>query len=154
MYSHMNDYAPRSPFPDMSISLLELVFFRSWQAPGIVRVIYYYALFLGFFSLVYNLVMWTLAAGAGGFFAGLIIGILSMLFMWLSARVFCELVLSVFQIRDYTVLNAGGSHGSSAISGNAISGNAISSSSNNNNTNTGSYQNAKVPPGGEAYSEL
>jgi len=147
MYHHV-DFAPRSPFPDLSLSLMEMIFFRSWQAAGIVRICYYYALFLGFFSFVYNIVIWTVNAGVGGFFAGLIIGLLSMFFMWMMARIMSELALSVYQIRDYTAAGVNGGH--SNASGMQS---AQSNSNNNNNATSISYQNAK-PPGGEAYSEL
>jgi hypothetical protein len=83
-----------------SLTTVELFFFRSWQAAPLVTFWYYLLIVLAFFSLIWNIVIETIAMGAGGFFLGLLFGLLSFFFIIISGRVACELVLSVFSIRD------------------------------------------------------
>jgi len=90
----------RAAFPEGSFSFSELIFLRSWQAEGIVRFLYFINLFISLFVFVYIVVSTTIALGVGGFFLGFFVGVIVLIFGLLSTRVGCELVLSVFVIRD------------------------------------------------------
>ncbi|EFA83077.1 hypothetical protein PPL_03865 [Heterostelium album PN500] len=89
-----------SPFPDTYLNWRELIYFRSWQAAGLIPFFYYFCLILAVFFFLSEIIIFTIASGAGGFFLGLLYGTLQLLATIFAARIGCEVLLSIFDIRD------------------------------------------------------
>jgi len=94
-------FQTRAIFPDTSMEFRELIFFRSWQAAGAVKLFYYLALVSSVVLFISTIVAYTILHGAGGFFWGFFVGLLSALGLILAARVSAEVVLSIFEMRDF-----------------------------------------------------
>eukprot|EP01113_Clastostelium_recurvatum_P023702 TRINITY_DN2824_c0_g1_i1.p1 TRINITY_DN2824_c0_g1~~TRINITY_DN2824_c0_g1_i1.p1 ORF type:complete len:171 (-),score=32.59 TRINITY_DN2824_c0_g1_i1:94-546(-) len=89
-----------SPFPDAHTHWTELIYFRSWQASGLLRIFYYFAFIYGLFQFLLAMILGAVG-GAGGFFLGFFTGLFHWLGVVIVARIFCEIALSVFEIRNH-----------------------------------------------------
>ena len=89
----------RDGFPATYLSPLELLYFRNWQAQGLVWIAYYFViLYAAFYSLLWLIEAalisaWTLFATFPGALMNIVLTVL-------VARIVSELVLSVFVIRN------------------------------------------------------
>eukprot|EP00696_Hemimastix_kukwesjijk_P008835 gnl/Hemi2/21165_TR7017_c0_g1_i1.p1 gnl/Hemi2/21165_TR7017_c0_g1~~gnl/Hemi2/21165_TR7017_c0_g1_i1.p1 ORF type:complete len:163 (-),score=50.60 gnl/Hemi2/21165_TR7017_c0_g1_i1:149-637(-) len=90
----------QSRFPDEPIVWTELVYFRDWQATGLVKIYYYFMLALGILSALGSLILMSIHGGVGGFFLGLLYTVILLFAFFLAARITAELCLSLFAIRD------------------------------------------------------
>jgi len=90
----------KAPFPESELDIKELIFFRTWQAEGLIRVFYYFMLIIAIVQALSILITYSLIGGAGNVIAGLVYGVLSFFGVIISARLFCEALLSVCSIRD------------------------------------------------------
>ncbi|GAM27635.1 hypothetical protein SAMD00019534_108110 [Acytostelium subglobosum LB1] len=133
-----------SPFPDTYLNLRELIYFRSWQASGIIPFYYYFMLVLALFYFLYVIIIETIALGAGGFFLGLLFGTLRLLFVALFARVTSEIFLSIFDIRDNIYKQTVNASAPIAHHQPAQYPSQSASSSNNNNADFGQPYNGNL----------
>ncbi|EGG14329.1 hypothetical protein DFA_12099 [Cavenderia fasciculata] len=99
-----------SPFPDTFLNWRELIYFRSWQASGLVPFVYYFLFIVGFILFISEIVVNTIAFKAGGFFLGLLYGIIQFIGIVFGGRIMAEVVLSIFDIRDNIYRTAAGSN--------------------------------------------
>ncbi|KYR02782.1 hypothetical protein DLAC_00244 [Tieghemostelium lacteum] len=136
--------ASESPFPETYTNWRELIYFRSWQATGIVPIIYYFSYIAAIIFFIAEIVTLSKEFGAGGFFLGLLYGTLELLAIILTTRVGCEIVMSIYDIRDNIYKMSAG---------------VSVPSSNNNNQQAGTYQYQSVPSqssqpsGGQDYQQ-
>jgi len=113
-YTTLGGTAYADSFPDLHIHWQELLFFRSYQGAGLARMVYYVAIVAAVVILLANIILYTKALGAGGFFLGLLYGLLLAFFTVIGTRLVLELALSVFSIRDHLAVIA--AQGGSVIS--------------------------------------
>ncbi|EGC39543.1 hypothetical protein DICPUDRAFT_26662 [Dictyostelium purpureum] len=106
-----------APFPESSTNWKELIYFRSWQAQGLVSIFYYFSLVVGLIMLISTIVTTAIAGGVGGFFLGLLYGIIEFVLIIIGARISSELILSVFDMRD-SVHRFSNSNGPTIVTGN------------------------------------
>jgi len=88
-------------FPDLHIQWQDLLFFRSYQGAGLARIVYYVSIVTALVILLAQIIVLTSALGAGGFFLGLLYGLLTAFFVVVGTRLVLEVALSVFSIRDH-----------------------------------------------------
>jgi len=98
--------------PDLHIAWQDLLFFRSYQGAGLTRIIYYASAITALVVLLMQIIVTTQQLGAGGFFLGLLFGLLFAFFMVVGTRLALEVALSVFAIRDHlaTIAAQGGTN--------------------------------------------
>jgi len=101
MYQNLDKHGEKKAhFPTARFDLKEFFAWRNWQAESIVKTMYYVHMVMAVVYMVSYIVAYTIDWGVGGFFLGLLVGFLVMVVMIMYARVFCEVILSVFSMRD------------------------------------------------------
>eukprot|EP01105_Mastigella_eilhardi_P001089 TRINITY_DN1136_c0_g2_i1.p1 TRINITY_DN1136_c0_g2~~TRINITY_DN1136_c0_g2_i1.p1 ORF type:complete len:187 (-),score=49.63 TRINITY_DN1136_c0_g2_i1:63-623(-) len=79
---------------------LELLFFRSYQLPAIAACLYYCSFPFALFVVINAIVACTSIWGVGGAFLGLFTGLVTALLIILGMRLFTEVAVSVYEIRN------------------------------------------------------
>eukprot|EP01092_Planopodium_desertum_P001875 TRINITY_DN1291_c0_g1_i1.p1 TRINITY_DN1291_c0_g1~~TRINITY_DN1291_c0_g1_i1.p1 ORF type:complete len:150 (-),score=8.72 TRINITY_DN1291_c0_g1_i1:38-487(-) len=92
-----------SNFPATPLNIKELIFFRSWQAQGLVKLWYYVSIAIAIVQWIMNIINYTqtyVNNRAGGFFYGFFVGFMYAVTIIVATRIAGELLLAVFVIRD------------------------------------------------------
>jgi len=97
--------------PDPPFSPVELLYFRSWTATTLAKILYYCSFFFVAIWFITVIVQETKALGAWGFFFGLFLGLLTAVTGILTTRIMAEVVLSIFVIRENSYQNRQGGMG-------------------------------------------
>eukprot|EP01111_Echinosteliopsis_oligospora_P012220 TRINITY_DN4160_c0_g2_i1.p1 TRINITY_DN4160_c0_g2~~TRINITY_DN4160_c0_g2_i1.p1 ORF type:complete len:160 (-),score=41.42 TRINITY_DN4160_c0_g2_i1:46-525(-) len=109
--------AQDTSFPDTSVEWREMIYFRSFQAGGLAKILYYTAIVFGLIYLIVTIVDYTRVFGAGGFFLGLLYGVLYFIFVILGTRLTLEMCMALLLIKDRLGPgSASGSHHQSSSS--------------------------------------
>jgi len=96
----------KAAFPDIHTDWKELLYFRNWQASGLVMVYYYFMIFVAFFVFISEIVIQTIASKVAGFFLGFFVGLIYLFGIIIISRLGGEIVLSIFSIRDHIALSS------------------------------------------------